>query len=332
MSVLTRPAVLLASAAVAAGLLVAPGAAYAADTTTQLTAAEMKAALEKVSAASDTAAAEGWKGAAGYRFTESGKSVTGTETITADRTHGLLSDVFAVDGFGATTLVLDEGDGVYQSISGGPQVDALKMMGRSAVKYVFVADKTVSLEDSAPDPGDLVEDYAVAGTRTAHEDGSAHYAFTAGDGVSITLHVGADAVLTGTDATMTEDGGTSEVSLDYSYGPQTVHKPAAAETIDHKTLATGVAYLTMPETVKRAASLGAADTRKAAKGRKVNVTTLRRVVRADASAVNSYAGVAMVKVKNVSGGVRVFGTNPWTKKTVTYSVKASGKKVVVKKL
>ncbi len=41
MSVLTRPAVLLATASLAAGLLVAPGAAHAADTTSTLTAAQM---------------------------------------------------------------------------------------------------------------------------------------------------------------------------------------------------------------------------------------------------------------------------------------------------
>ncbi|GGN68970.1 hypothetical protein GCM10010112_33970 [Actinoplanes lobatus] len=332
MSVLTRPAVLLASAAVAASLLVAPGAAYAADTTTELTAAEMKTALEQVSAASDSAAAVGWKGAAEYSFALSGDVVKGTETITADRAHGRLSDVVSLSGYGTTTVFMAEGAGVYQSIADTQSKAALKMMGRASVTYAFAADKTIDLDDNTPGVGDLSSDNSVPGTKTVHDDGSADYAFSAEDGVVFALHVNVDSVLTGTDVTVTEDGSTIAVSLDYSYGPQSVTLPTAGQTIDYKTLATGVAYLDMPATVQQAAKLGAADTRKAAKGRKVKVSTLRKVVRTDVSTVNSKTGVNMVKVKNVTSGVNVYAVNPWTKKTVKYSVKASGKKVVVKKL
>ncbi|MBO3743771.1 hypothetical protein [Actinoplanes flavus] len=330
MSVLTRPAVLLAGAAVAASLLVAP-AAYAADITTELTAAEMKAAMETVATASDSAAAEGWKTAMEYSFSLSGTVIGGTDTITADRTHGLLSVVYSMGDSGTATLFLDEGAGVYESIDDPRRQAALKMMGRTSVKYTFVADKTINLDDSAPDPSDVTLDYAVAGTKTAHDDGSADYALTDADGVAFTLHVNADSVLTGTDATISDTDGTIAMSLDYSYGPQSVTLPTAGQTVSYQTLATGVAYLDMPATVQRAAKLGAADTRKAAKGRKVKVSTLRKVVRADVSSVNSGTGVNMVKMKNVTNGVNVYAVNPWTKKTVKYSVKASGKKVVVKK-
>ncbi|MBB3096706.1 hypothetical protein FHR83_004380 [Actinoplanes campanulatus] len=333
MSVLTRPAVLLASAAVAASLLVAPGAAYATDTTTELTAAEMKAALERVAAASDSAAAVGWKGASEYSLSEPGSAavVAGTDTITVDRAHGLLSDVFTLNDFGTTTVFMAEGSGVYQSIADPQWNAALKMMGRTSVKYTFVPDKTIDLDESAPDPDYLAGDYSVPGTKTAHDDGSADYAFTDKDGAVFALHVNVDSVLTGTDITVTEDGSILAVSLDYSYGPQSVTLPTAGQTIDYRTLAAGVAYLDMPATVQLAAKGGAADTRKAAKGRKVKVSTLRKVVRKDVSTLNSKTGVNMVKVKNVTSGVNVYAVNPWTKKTVKYSVKASGKKVVVKK-
>ncbi|GAA0464372.1 hypothetical protein Aca07nite_26150 [Actinoplanes capillaceus] len=332
MSVLTRPAVLLASAAVAASLLAAPGAAYAADGTTELTAAQMKAALEEVSAASDSAAAEGWRSAAEYRFALSGDVVEYHETITGDRTHGWLSVVFTADGGGTSNLFLDEGAGAYHWVSDPREKAALKMMGRTPVKYAFVADKTVDLDDYAPAPlGDLAEGDFVPGTKTTHDDGSADYAFTEAEGAAIALHVNAASVLTGIDVTVTEDDGTGSLSLDYSYGPQSVTLPTAGQTIDYRTLATGVAYLDMPATVQQAAKAGAANTRKAAKGRKVKVSTLRKVVRVDVSTANSKAGVNMVKVKNVTSGVNVYAVNPWTKKTVKYSVKASGKKVVVKK-
>jgi hypothetical protein len=85
----------------------------------------------------------------------------------------------------------------------------------------------------------------------------------------------------------------------------------------------------MPACVRNVAHQGAAHTRRAAKGGTVNVASLRTIVHRDAAAFNSSAKVNMLKVSNISGGTRVSATNPWTHKTVSYTVKASGSKVVV---
>jgi hypothetical protein len=53
-------------------------------------------------------------------------------------------------------------------------------------------------------------------------------------------------------------------------------------------------------------------------------------VRGEVSAFNTKAQLRMIKVTDVRRGVRVYATNPWTHKTVSYTVKASGKKVVVR--
>lgn len=107
--------------------------------------------------------------------------------------------------------------------------------------------------------------------------------------------------------------------------------PSAAVTVDAATLAKAKAYLTMPASVKKAATKGASHTRTAAKGKKVKVASLRKIVRQDAAAVNKALGVTLVKTKNIAGGIRVYATNPWTHKTVAYTVKASKKKVIIKK-
>ena len=76
---------------------------------------------------------------------------------------------------------------------------------------------------------------------------------------------------------------------------------------------------------------GAADTRRAANGGTVKVTNLRKQVRHDESKFNNAAQVNMVKAKDLTGGARVYATNPWTRQTVSYTVRASGRKVVVRK-
>ncbi|MBG0561117.1 hypothetical protein [Actinoplanes aureus] len=324
MSVLTRPAVLLATTAVAAGLLAAPGTAYAAGTTTQLTAAEMTAAMKSVAAASTTAGAAGWKSTTAFSAAVFGAAAN--ETVLYDRTHGLYSDSLTVQGSGSLHLFLADGRGVYQSISAARQRSALKMMGRSSVKYTFTADKSVDVDQYGATPASLAAGYQEAGTKTANDDGSADYTFT-DDGAKVTLHVSAAGALTGAHAAE----GAMQVTLAYTYGRQTVTLPTSSATIASGTLAGGVAYLDMATVVQRAATAGAADTRKAAKGGTVKVANLRKIVGRDAAAANKAIAVSMVKVKSITGGVRVYATNPWTRKTVAYTVKASGKKVAVKK-
>ncbi|WP_229069933.1 hypothetical protein [Actinoplanes sp. DH11] len=363
MSVLTRPAVLLAAASVAAGLLVAPGTAYATDTTaatgttaatdptviepadpaaptdvtTELTAAQLTVALRAVEKASATAGAQGWKTVSEYRYTVAGNpaGMTATETSVADLVGGRYSDVLAANGFTSTGTFAADRKGRWIGVDSSRQHQALDMMGRSAVTHVFVADPKLNLTGHLSaeglDPAAMATGYAGGGTRVSHADGSADLAVTADEDLDVTLHVAASGVLTGARADVDYgDGNTAGIDMTFAYGPQSVTLPAGSTTVAEGTLATGVAYLDMATAVRNAANGAATEVRKAAKKRTVKVATLRKVVRKDVAVTNRYAQVR-VKVANVAGGVRVSATNPWTKKSVGWTVKAAGKKVVVKK-
>ncbi|MEU4620971.1 hypothetical protein AB0G04_13460 [Actinoplanes sp. NPDC023801] len=336
MPVLSRPAILLAAASVAAGLLVAPGAAHAgagttAETATELSAAEMKAAVAAVAEATEAAGATGWAARADFSISAGGNSLTGWQRLRIDRVRWAADSTFALSGQAESRSVLKQGAGVYDPVADGMGRSALKMMGRPAVRYVFEADPSVTLDKAAPGPVELAAPTVGAGTRTVHEDGTIDYRFSEPTVGDVTLHTDVSSVLTSAESDLSDDGLTVSMAIGYTYGEQDVAVPAAGETIDAKTLAAGVAYLGMAGTVKSAATGGAADTRKAAKGGTVKVATLRTLVGRKAAAANRSAGVAMVKVKNITAGVRVYATNPWTKKSAAYTVKASGKKVVTKK-
>ncbi|HWS36891.1 MAG TPA: hypothetical protein VN408_29640 [Actinoplanes sp.] len=332
MSVTTRPAVLLATAAFAAGLLTAPAPAWAADTTTPMTAAQMRSALRAVGAASQQAGAGGWRGVTDFRMTSDGTTVTIKDTVTVDPVQGRFGEVTSVSGYGTESTYAAAGRGAWIQ-TGSIEVKALKMMGRPEVKYMFDADRNLKLDEfvrkSAFDTASLIEYYSLPGTRTVHDDGSIDYKVTENEQKStIVVHTTAASVLTGMEMTSTG----ANATIGFTYAAQTVELPAAAVTLDIATVNKGVAYLGMTGTVKTTAQQGAASTRKAAKGRTVKVTTLRKLVRKEATAANRFSGTTLVKINDISGGVRVHATNPWTKQTVAYSVKASGRKVVVKKL
>lgn len=335
MSVRTRPAVLLAAASVAAGLLVAPSPAFAADTTTPLTAAGMKAALKPVAEASALAGAGGWRAVTDFSMTvPSAETITMVDTTVVDPAHGLFSDVVDAGKYGTVETYAAAGKGVYRTVEDVRHESALRMMGKASIKYVFTADKALDLadftDDNAPTPEGMADYYGRAGTKTLHDDGTADFAVVDDEGYTVTMHTDAGMVLTGVDAVSADDSGTSEASLDYHYGAQTVTLPAGAVTIDSVTLARAVKYLDMAAVVRNAATRGAADARKAAKGGTVKLASLRKLARAGAASANKAAGLTMVQVKDITGGVRVSAVNPWTKKTVAYTVKASGKKVIVK--
>ena len=58
----------------------------------------------------------------------------------------------------------------------------------------------------------------------------------------------------------------------------------------------------------------------------MTVSSVRKHVRRQATTFNASVKVKMVKVADVRGGVLVSATNPWTGKTVDYTVKASDRK------
>src|SRR5690349_18606963 len=102
MLVLSRGALLAATASLAAGVLAGPAVAYAADTSAQLSADEMSAALKAVGTASAQAAANGWKATVKV----SGGQVSGTEFYAVDPAGGVAFERSAFDGEATSRYVV----------------------------------------------------------------------------------------------------------------------------------------------------------------------------------------------------------------------------------
>ncbi|OJF10560.1 hypothetical protein [Couchioplanes caeruleus] len=320
----------MATVTLAAGLVATPGAAYAADTTTTttttLSGVEMAAALKTVATTSTAAAEGGWKATM--------SAVRGPATISTsyvvDPGRGIVVDQSDF-GSGPTTEYAAAGKGKYTYMAFSKNFRAVvRMMGRPTVRHMFQPQPTLKLEDHVEATGPtfakvLTEDVAYAGTKTVHDNGSADYKYSDDDGTTFTMQVGPAGTLA--EVLVGSDG--LSVTLTYAYGVPQATLPTA---ISEKVWDQGMAYLAMRAAVKHVASEAAADTSRTAQGRTVKVAALRKIVRSWATATNNNnrAGLKMIKVKDISRGVRVYATNPWTHETVSYTVKASGRKAVVK--
>lgn len=328
MSRLFRSSLLLTAASMVVGLLVSPTAAHAADTTTKLSKAEMAAALKAMASTTTAAAKGGWRA----KMAVTGGSFAGSGSFVVDPVGGVALSQSNFAGEKEIEYAVQR-KGTYTYLNESASRSAVKMMGRPSVWYRFTAQKSLNLaayaNENLPTATNLAGE-SEAGTKTAHDDGSIDYTFAdeEEENFSYTLRLNSAGVLS---SVAMNASGFFKMTLTYAYGAQRVTLPSAAVTVDAATLAKAEAYLKMPANVKKAADKGAAHTRTAAKRKTVKVASLRKIVRKDVAAVNKAAGVAMVKVKNVTGGVRVYATNPWTHKTVAYTVKAAKKKVVVKK-
>jgi hypothetical protein len=325
MLVVSRGALLVATASMAAGFLAGPSAAYAADTSTPLSAAEMSTALKAVSTASGRAAARGWKAAVKV----TGGSLSGTESYVVDPVAGVAFERYGFGGYTMAQYVV-AGRGTYAGLADPMSRSAVKMMHRPSVRYVFTADKSVKLDAEVGVGGVspatlLTHDVDHAGTKTVHDDGSAEFRLSA-DGASLTVHVSAAGVMTSVGV---DGDGVHEV-LAYRYGPGHVTLPSRAATIGAATLAHGLAYLDMAASVKQVAGQAATDTLQAAHGRRISVSSLRKVTQRDVKTANAF-GVKMIKMKSIGGGVRVYAVNPWTHRTASYTLQPSGRKVSIAK-
>jgi hypothetical protein len=321
----TRSVLLVATVSLAGGVLTAPGAAYAADATTHLTAAQMVAALKPVATASTAAAKDGWK--AGIAVT--GDLVSGSASYVVDPSRGIAYEQFHIAGLRESTYAV-AGKGLYRTLPDHKARAAVKMMGRPTVRYVFAPDPSLTLnkhlKDGAPTPATVLsDDVDHPGTKTVHDDGSASYTQVVDD-ARVTLRVNPAGTLSGAHA----QADAYAMTLTYTYGPQTVTAPAANTAIGETQLARGVWYVDMPAHVKQASHSGAAHARRSARTATVKVASLRKAVRHEVSSFNAKAQMKMIKVTDVRRGVRVYATNPWTHKTASYTVTASGKKIIVR--
>ena len=316
----SRFAVLAMTASVTAGLLGVPGAAFATDTATTLPAAEMAAALKGLATTSTAALKDGWKATE----TISGL-VAGSGLFVVDPAGGIAYDKFQVGSAVEIQYVVDR-KGTYTNLTDPASRAAVKVMNRPSVRFAYRPSATTNMQryvaENGPDPATvLTEDTKHAGTKTVHDDGSAGYAYKDGDGTAFTVNVTADGVLS--TVNVAEDG--LQVAVTFSYGAQHQALPAASATVSAAELKKAVAYRNMAEDVKAAATKGAAAARKAAHGRTVKMAVLRKAVRHAAVKTNA----TIIKVTDIAGGAQVYATNPWTHKTVAYTVKAGGKRVVV---
>lgn len=322
----SRSALLVATVSLAGGVLTTPGAAYAADTTTHLSATQMVAALKPVAVASTAAAEGGWKAV----VTMAGDPMPLSLTYVVDPPRGIAYHRLRAVGLDEATYAV-AGKGLYRALPDAASRAAVKMMGRPTVRYVFNPDRSLTLaqhlrDGGAPTPASaLSDDAGYPGTKTVHDDGSTDYVQVVDD-LTVTLRVNPAGTLSGGHAS----GAGFTAKLTYAYGPQTIAVPAATTVISEAQLSLGMWYLDMPAHVKDVSYQGAAQTRRAARGATVKVASLRKIVRRAVSTFNTKAQLKMIKVKDVRRGVRVYATNPWTHKTVSYMVIASGKKVIVR--
>ncbi|MEV0902037.1 hypothetical protein [Actinoplanes sp. NPDC049802] len=298
-----------------------PGAASAADAGSSLTAAEMATAIRAAAAASASAMAE-----AGWKATVVWKNETGSFVYDDKRGQASMLRTGSkenVEWYGV------DGKGEYAPIE-PDDVPALRMMGRPGVTHVYrpasPGEFTSVVSINFPDPAFLIEleaDTAAAGTRTVRGDGGADYAYTNTEGAEAAIHVDADGTVHAAELTAGDD--VSRYA--FAYGPQKVALPAAAVTITSAALRTGRIYLHMADEVEDAAKSSRWEALNAAKGKPVRVAALRKIVTKNVNLFNENNG-GMLKTTSVTGGAGIHATNPWTRKTVTWTVTASGKNVV----
>jgi hypothetical protein len=322
---------LLATASVTAGVLAAPGAALAADTTTTLTAAQMTAELKAVAGTTGAAGAKGWAGT----FKMKSDDGLGGVTFATDPVGGRAYVKLALPYEHSTTYAVAR-KGVYNSLTTAKQKAAVKMIHKPSAQYVFTARTTLNITSWArANSGDPVEiltgdtDGAeYAGTRTEHDDKSVTYKYDDDDEGTFTLDVDPAGALTQAKINYADY---LVETFTWQYGPQTVTLPTGAQTVSSTTMTKAMAYVNLAADVKKLAGRSAADVRTAANKHTVKVSVLRKVVKRDVATFNKNAKVKVVAVTDIAGGVRISAKNPWTGLKVVYTIKASGKKVVVVK-
>lgn len=323
---------LLATASLAAGLLTVPAAAFAADTTTPLTAAEMSAALKGVAGTTAPAELPGWVGGIQLSYTDGGATQKGTASFGMDAATG--RGFLAGTGlFQVLGVYAESGKGQWVHFNGKAERAAMAMAGHPAARYVFQPDTKLKLDDwaseSLPAPSSIVmEDTRHAGTRTLHDDSTIDYAYADDEKNKVVFTVDSHGVLTSTKVTAPG----LDQSFAWKYGPQTITLPSAAQTVGEPMFTQAMAYLATDAKVKWVATNSAKVVTSKAKKRTVKVADLRKWTRSEVSSFNSGLGVKVVVASDVKGGVKLSATNPFTKATAAWTVKASGKKAIAKKL
>lgn len=324
-----RLALFTTTAMLLAGALTVPGPALADDTTTTLTDAEMTAAITAMAGSTAAAAAAGWAGSLVKTYDTEPE---GTVAVVADPVGGRGSITY--DHAGPGTGYVVAGKGRYHLLTTARQRAAAKLIGKPSAVYAFVSQPSLQITSWAAATGVSPTRFLVyrpggAPTRTVHGDGSVTYRFwddTSGDVVLETTTAG---VLSSARHNFEEIGR----RYSWRYGVQHVGLPAlnSATTVDNTELTKAAAYVYLRSDLKGLAGTIAKDVRRASGKHAVRASTIRKAAGRNVIAFNRKAQVTVVKVTYVKGGVRISAKSPYTGVKMAYTIKASGKKVTVKK-
>jgi hypothetical protein len=325
---LTRRVAAVATAVLAVTLpAAAPASAYT-PITQDVPTDRMRAAVTDAMTATRKAAEAGWRQRASYT------SMLGTTSwaINTDVPGGrsITSTTAGTTTFNDMTVA---GSGWYGQIVSKDGLDAMKMIGKPAVKYYFIADRNTvltSVTDRAEaDLGDLA---GSTGTRTINPDGSVTYRAVTALESTVALTVAATGEISEVVSRLEYGGGVENATtvIRFEYGTQTVVLPAKSQTIGRQPYQAALGYHNLPGDAAVTARSAAAAARTISGARAAMVAAARKDARRTAAALNSYTGVNPIKVSNIDNGVRIHGTNPYTKKVTSVTVTVSkARKVVV---
>lgn len=324
-----RLALFTTTAVMVAGTLAVPGSAVAADTTTSLTDAEMATAITAMAKTTTTAAAGGWAGSLVRTYDGEPEA---TVAVVADPVGGL--GYVKYDNAGPGTGYAVAGRGSYHLLTTARQKAAAKLVGKPSATFAFVSQPSLQITSwAAATPASPTRwfVYRPGGnpTRTVHDDGSVTYRFwddTSGD---VVLDTTAGGVLSSAKRNYEESG----ARYSWRYGSQHVSLPAlnSTTTVGNAQLTKAAAYVYLRSDVKGLAGTIAKYVRQSSGKRTVKVNRVRQVAGRQVAAFNKKMQVTVVKVTNIKGGVRISAKSPYTGVKVAYTIKASGKKVIVKK-
>lgn len=253
------------------------------------------------------------------------------------------------------TLVEAQHAGTYITLAGLASVmsrsrvhRALKAIKRPRARWVFTPDKSLDLHsrdggslirEVGPDAAlsDLVDPTQTkltgTPTKTAAGDGATTYAFSATDLVddgesgtgTVTINAsGVVTAFTSVSASDTEDG-------TYTYGTQQVALPAKSKTVTVQRLSQGLVLSTLPHQVKLAAKLIARAATRRAHNHTVTVAAVRAVARQMVRRIDHGLGSKVFTATPTARGVRITGTNRFTRAHVSYTITATGKKAAIHK-
>lgn len=347
MSRLRRPSALLLSSALVLGAMTAPTAAFGdATSKTTITVDDVLTALVEARTATKAAATDGWDD---HVDDVQLGGATSTAELAYDATDGRGSLSGQDDGETFQMIMVDHG-GSYESIASYRGRGSAERY-RRALTMIGHPDATWVHEPAAPDvanqdfgaafgPSYILEvltnseESKISGTPTVSTaaDGSSTYSLTVmltdlGDHGSMTLTVGTDGVLTADSSDF--DG--EQSSSRYTYGPQAVPLPDPSDAVSAHDLDRALTLLDMRSDARMIAGEVRIYAIKNRHPHLSNAQTIRRYAKSDARMMNGMYGGTVFAEHDIARGARITATNPFTHAKVVFTVRATGKRVVVRR-